>query len=72
MFSAGNVITKFIVVPESGEGYEVTVADYVAVVRSELPTREVLPPHLCDVEPGATAVILQQGDDEETFECSAA
>lgn len=70
MFSSGGEATDFIVVPDAGEPFEVNPADYVAVLRAELPLNDLLPPHLCSSEPEAAAIILRTSTSEETVTCS--
>lgn len=69
MFSSGGAPTEYTVLNDAGESYEVKPADYVVLVRSNLPLAETLPAHLCSVESGAVAVITRSEGTEVRIAC---
>ena len=69
MFSHSSAPPVFSVVPESGETYEVDVRDVVARPRGDLPFVDVVPPHLCAIDPDARSVIITFDGNSETFRC---
>ena len=69
MFSNAAALTVYTVENDAGESYEVEPADYVVLVRANLPLAETLPAHLCSVEPGAVAVITRTDGTETSFTC---
>jgi len=61
MFSAGSSLPAFEVVKESGTE-PVALDDYMAKARPEIDGVTLLPPHLCEVIPGATSIVWDTGE----------
>ena len=64
MFSTSSQAPHFVVTTDTGE-VEVDLADYMARVRGDIDIVSLMPPHLCNVIPGAESVSWEGGD----FEC---
>lgn len=61
MFSMGDPLPAFEVVKETGSE-RVDLDDYMARVRDEIDAAALLPPHLCEVVPGATRIVWDKGE----------
>lgn len=61
MFSTTRAIPEF-VVKTSSELVEITLNDYMARVRADIDIVDELPPHLCQVVPGAQSVTWDEGE----------
>ncbi|MGH8946000.1 MAG: hypothetical protein ACRDVL_07625 [Acidimicrobiia bacterium] len=61
MFSTGSRIPAFEVVTEAGTE-SVSLDDYMARVRDEIDGVAHLPPHLCNVIPGAERILWDTGE----------
>jgi hypothetical protein len=61
MFSTTRPVPEF-VVETSHERVEISLNDYMARVRADIDIAEELPPHLCQVVPGAQSVTWDDGE----------
>lgn len=64
MFSTARETPSFVVIKES-ETAEIRLGDYMAGTRGDIDIVGVLPPHLCDVVPGALRITWESGE----YEC---
>lgn len=64
MFSIAREAPQFVVVTDS-ETHDVSLDDFMAGARGEVDTERLMPPHLCEVFPGAIRVTWQSG----VYEC---
>lgn len=61
MFSVGEPLPAFEVVTATGSE-RIDLNDYTARARDEIDAVALLPPHLCEVVPGATRIVWDTGE----------